>query len=128
MKPDETYLPGQCRLANNVISLVGDKWSVLVIVLLGGGAKRFSNIKRAVDGISQKMLTVTLRGLERDGYVTRTAYPTIPPRVDYELTELGRDLLVPLRALGSWAIVNHDRVIQARTVYDARQARKDAAE
>ncbi|HET8728307.1 MAG TPA: helix-turn-helix domain-containing protein [Alphaproteobacteria bacterium] len=128
MKPSDAYLPGQCKLVNDIISLVGDKWSVLVIVHLGGGRERFTDIKRAVDGISQKMLTVTLRGLERDGYVTRTVYPTIPPRVEYELTDLGRDLLVPLRALGSWAIANHDNVARARAAYDARNAQENAAE
>ncbi len=126
MEPNESYLPGQCQLVNDVISLVGDKWSVLIIVLLGGGKRRFSDIKRSVDGISQKMLTVTLRGLERDGYVIRTVYPTIPPKVEYELTDLGRDLLVPLRALGQWAIANHDRVANARAAYDARHAREAA--
>ncbi len=126
MEPSESYVPGQCQLVNDVISLVGDKWSVLIIVLLGAGKKRFSDIKRAVDGISQKMLTVTLRGLERDGYVTRTVYPTIPPKVEYELTDLGRDLLVPLRALGQWAITNHARVSSARAAYDARQSREAA--
>lgn len=127
MEPCEGYVPGQCRLVNDVISLVGDKWSVLIIMLLGQGRRRFSEIKRSVDGISQKMLTVTLRGLERDGYVTRTVYPTIPPRVEYELTDLGRDLLVPLRALGEWAVANHARVAAARAAYDQRQSR-DAAE
>jgi len=127
MEPCEGYVPGQCRIVNDVISLVGDKWSVLIIMLLGQGKRRFSEIKRSVDGISQKMLTVTLRGLERDGYVTRTVYPTIPPRVEYELTDLGRDLLVPLRALGEWAVANHARVAAARAAYDQRQSR-DAAE
>ena len=127
MKPSHTFIPGQCKLVNDIISLVGDKWSVLIVVLLGGGKRRFSDIKREVDGISQKMLTVTLRGLERDGYVTRTVYPTIPPKVEYELTDLGRDLLVPLAALGSWALANHDRVARARAAYDAKEMR-DAAE
>ena len=127
MEPSHTFIPGQCKLVNDIISLVGDKWSVLIVVLLGGGKRRFSDIKREVDGISQKMLTVTLRGLERDGYVTRTVYPTIPPKVEYELTDLGRDLLVPLAALGSWALANHDRVARARAAYDANEMR-DAAE
>lgn len=126
MEPSETYRPNQCQLVNDIISLVGDKWSVLIIVLLGGGKKRFSDIKRSVDGISQKMLTVTLRGLERDGYVTRTVYPTIPPKVEYELTDLGRDLLVPIRALGAWALANHDRVASNRAAYDARHAQEAA--
>jgi DNA-binding HxlR family transcriptional regulator len=127
MKPGEALSPGSCQQANEVISLVGDKWSVHIVMLLGGGKKRFMEIKRIVDGVSQKMLTVTLRGLERDGYVTRTVFPTIPPKVEYELTELGRELLVPLRALGSWAIANHARVMQARAAYDLR-AGQDAAE
>lgn len=120
MKPHELHLSGQCQVANDVISLVGDKWSVLVVSTLGNGRLRFSEIKRAVEGISQKMLTTTLRGLERDGYVTRTVYPTVPPRVDYELTELGFELLEPVSALGSWAIANHARVLAARRAYDDR--------
>lgn len=120
MKPPDLHLSGQCQVANDVISLVGDKWSVLVVSTLGNGTLRFSEIKRAVEGISQKMLTTTLRGLERDGYVTRTVYPTVPPRVDYELTELGFELLEPVSALGNWAIANHARVIAARRAYDDR--------
>jgi len=81
-----------CQAVNSVLARVGDKWSVLVIVLLGDGPKRFNEMKRLVGGISQRMLTLTLRGLERDGLVTRTVFPTIPPRVDYELTALGRSL------------------------------------
>ncbi|MDJ0931205.1 helix-turn-helix domain-containing protein [Breoghania sp.] len=117
----QAHKPRQCARANEVISLVGDKWSVHIVMLLGKGCQRFMEIKRAIDGISQKMLTATLRGLERDGYVTRTVYPTIPPKVKYDLTDLGRDLLVPLRALGTWALENHDRVAASRTAYDARQ-------
>jgi len=126
MKPTKPYHSAECRMANDVISLVGDKWSVLIVVLLGQGRKRFTEIKKSVDGISQKMLTVTLRGLERDGYVKRTVYPTIPPKVEYELTDLGRDLLVPLRALGAWAISNHARVQDARTDYARRSTRDEA--
>tara|TARA_R110002020_G_scaffold16307_19_gene57728 strand:- start:18454 stop:18783 length:330 start_codon:yes stop_codon:yes gene_type:complete len=107
-------------VANDVISLVGDKWSVLVVSTLGKGRMRFSEIKRAVEGISQKMLTTTLRGLERDGYLTRTVFPTVPPRVDYELTALGFELLEPVSALGQWAITNHARVIEARRAYDGK--------
>ncbi|MEI2383801.1 helix-turn-helix domain-containing protein [Breoghania sp. JC706] len=124
VSPSHVHKPGQCTRANEVISLVGDKWSVHIVMLLGTGRHRFMEIKRTIDGISQKMLTVTLRGLERDGYVTRTVYPTIPPKVEYELTDLGRELLVPLRALGSWALANHDRVVAAREAYDAREQTK----
>lgn len=126
MKPTKPYHSAECRMANDVISLVGDKWSVLIVVLLGPGRKRFTEIKTSVEGISQKMLTVTLRGLERDGYVKRTVYPTIPPKVEYELTDLGRDLLVPLRALGSWAIANHARVQAARKAYEGRSTSQAA--
>ena len=118
--PPTLHAPGQCQVANDVISLVGDKWSVLVVSRLGQGTLRFSEIKRAVDGISQKMLTTTLRGLERDGYVTRTVFPTVPPRVDYELTPLGFELLEPVAALGNWAVANHARVLAARRAYDDR--------
>ncbi|MEP3439692.1 MAG: helix-turn-helix domain-containing protein [Hoeflea sp.] len=120
MKPRDLHTPGQCQVANDVISLVGDKWSVLVVSTLGKGRMRFSEIKRAVEGISQKMLTTTLRGLERDGYLTRTVFPTVPPRVDYELTALGFELLEPVSALGQWAITNHARVIEARRAYDGK--------
>jgi DNA-binding HxlR family transcriptional regulator len=108
-----------CKPVNAVLSRIGDKWSVLVVNHLGTGTMRFSELKRAIDGISQKMLTTTLRGLERDGYVTRTVTPTIPPRVDYALTELGGELLVPIRALGDWAVQNRHRVEEAQMRFDA---------
>jgi DNA-binding HxlR family transcriptional regulator len=120
MKLTDLHDTGSCQIANDVISLVGDKWSVLVVSTLGNGRLRFSELKRAVEGISQKMLTTTLRGLERDGYLTRTVFPTVPPRVDYELTELGYELLEPVSALGRWAITNHARVLDARRTYDER--------
>jgi len=111
---------GDCRPINDVVSLIGDKWTVLVISLLGDGSMRFSELKNAIGAISQKMLTTTLRSLERDGYVTRTVFPTIPPRVDYELTPLGRDLLVPVKGLRDWALANRLRVEEARTKFDAK--------
>ena len=92
-----------CRAVSSVLARVGDKWSVLIIVLLGNGPKRFNEIKRTVGGISQRMLTLTLRGLERDGLVKRTQFPTIPPRVTYELTQLGRSLGKAVAPLGAWA-------------------------
>ena len=95
-----------CRGVASVLSRVGDKWSVLVIMLLRDGPRRFNELKRMINGISQRMLTLTLRGLERDGLVTRTVFPTIPPRVDYELTDLGRGLAVPVMALGEWAFAH----------------------
>jgi DNA-binding HxlR family transcriptional regulator len=83
---------------------------------------RFSELRRSVDGISQKMLTTTLRNLERDGFCTRTVFATVPPRVDYELTALGRDLLVPVKALGDWAVANRERIDAARRRFDERNA------
>lgn len=109
-----------CRAVSTVLARIGDKWSVLVVALLGDGPKRFSEIKRMVGGISQRMLTLTLRGLERDGLVTRTVFPTIPPRVDYELTELGRSLWRPVEALGAWARENQAEIEAARRAFDAR--------
>jgi DNA-binding HxlR family transcriptional regulator len=113
---------------SEVLARVGDKWSILVIGTLGDGSRRFSELKRGIEGISQRMLTLTLRGLERDGFVTRTVTPSIPPRVDYELTELGRSLLQPVRALGDWAIVNRDMVDAARQSFDAGRAESEAAD
>ena len=89
--------------------------------------KRFNEMRRALGSISQRMLTLTLRGLERDGLVTRTVFPTIPPRVDYELTELGRSLLKPVNALGTWARQNRQRIQQARVEFDAANARRTKA-
>jgi DNA-binding HxlR family transcriptional regulator len=102
------------------LARVGDKWSVFVIMLLGDGPRRFNEIKRMVGGISQRMLTLTLRGLERDGLVTRTVFPTIPPRVDYELTDLGRGLWQPVEALGKWAKENQTEIEDARARFDRR--------
>ncbi|HUZ13133.1 MAG TPA: helix-turn-helix domain-containing protein [Caulobacteraceae bacterium] len=111
-----------CRAVSQVLARVGDKWSVLIVSLLGDGPRRFNEIRRMVGGISQRMLTLTLRGLERDGLVTRTVFPTVPPRVDYELTELGRSLWEPVAALGGWARANQDRIEAARRRFDQRAA------
>jgi DNA-binding HxlR family transcriptional regulator len=115
--PDQ-HLPGDCRAVGSILARVGDKWSVLVIMLLGDGPRRFNEIKRMVGGISQRMLTLTLRGLERDGLVTRTVFPTIPPRVDYELTGLGRSLREPVQNLGQWAFTNLPQIQSAREKFD----------
>jgi DNA-binding HxlR family transcriptional regulator len=109
-----------CLAAREVLNRVGDKWSVLVIALLGNGPLRFSELKRSIEGISQRMLTLTLRGLERDGLVTRTMFPTIPPRVDYALTRLGRTLLEPVRALATWAEKHREEIQAARDTFDAK--------
>ena len=111
-----------CRAVSGVLARVGDKWSVLIIVLLGDGPKRFSEIKRMVGGISQRMLTLTLRGLERDGLVTRTVFPTIPPRVDYELTKLGRSLQSAVEPLGAWAQTHVADIHKSREKFDKRKA------
>lgn len=116
--------PEECLAVREVLSRVGDKWSVLVIALLGEGARRFSELKRATEGISQRMLTLTLRGLERDGLVTRTVFPTVPPRVDYELTALGETLLEPVRTLAAWAKSHRSEIQQARTTFDQRAAQE----
>jgi DNA-binding HxlR family transcriptional regulator len=115
-----------CR-AREVLARVGDKWSLYVIHLLGVGTKRFTELRRSIDGISQRMLTVTLRGLERDGLVTRTVYATVPPRVDYTLTPMGRTLLDTVCALIQWADKHLDDIESARAAYDQRVARLDAA-
>jgi DNA-binding HxlR family transcriptional regulator len=111
-----------CRAVSAILQRIGDKWSVLIITRLGEGPRRFNEIKRMIGGISQRMLTLTLRNLERDGLVSRTVTPSVPPRVDYALTELGRDLLVPVSALGAWAIEHTPCIAAARARFDASDA------
>jgi len=118
MKPRNTHLTGDCVAVKDVLARIGDKWSVLVVTRLGAGPLRFNELRRSIGSISQRMLTLTLRGLERDGLVTRTVFPTIPPRVDYELTPLGRDLLEPVSSLGNWAIRNQAKIARAREQFD----------
>jgi DNA-binding HxlR family transcriptional regulator len=118
--PPNAHLGSDCRGVASILARVGDKWSVFVIMLLGNGPRRFNEIKRMVGGISQRMLTLTLRGLERDGLVTRTVFPTIPPRVDYELTDLGRGLSRPVEALGKWAMEHQAEIESARARFDGR--------
>jgi DNA-binding HxlR family transcriptional regulator len=116
------HLPGDCKAISAVLARIGDKWTVLVVNFLGSGAKRFSEIRREVGGISQRMLTLTLRALERDGLVTRTVHPTNPPRVEYALTPLGVSLLEPVQALGTWAIDNQGTMEDARARFDRATA------
>src|SRR5215471_1258735 len=118
--PSNLHVPEDCRAVSEILARVGDKWTVLVVGVLGDGSKRFSEIRRALGSISQRMLTLTLRGLERDGLVTRTVFPTIPPRVDYELTGLGRSLLKPVNGLGQWAFEHKQEIERARTSFDKR--------
>jgi DNA-binding HxlR family transcriptional regulator len=116
----DPYAAG-CR-SRQVIDRIGDRWTVLLLGALSDGPKRFTELARRVEGISQKMLTQTLRGLERDGMVSRTVYATVPVRVDYELTDLGATLLETTRALVTWTEAHQDEVAAARTAYDAREA------
>lgn len=111
---------GACPFVREVLTRVGDKWTVLVIVLLGDGTKRFSELRRAIGSISQRMLTLTLRGLERDGLVVREVFPTVPPKVQYTLTPLGKTLLKTLRDLAGWAADNRDEIERARANFDNR--------
>ena len=114
--------PGEgddCRMVREILDLVGDKWTLYIIATLRSGPVRFNELRRQIDGISQRMLTINLRGLERDGLVKRTLFPTIPPRVDYELTELGRTLLAPVMALVTWANSNQENIRGTRARFDA---------
>jgi DNA-binding HxlR family transcriptional regulator len=122
--PRNLHIPEDCRAVSEVLSRVGDKWTVLVVSTLGDGPRRFNELRRALGSISQRMLTLTLRALERDGLVTRTVFPTIPPRVDYELTRLGRSLLEPVSALGTWARGNRAAIQDARQRFDADGEKK----
>lgn len=122
MKPEFHDVTGTCRTVSDMLSRIGDKWSVLVISYLGEKPMRFNEMRRDIGNISQKMLTSTLRNLERDGLVLRTVTPTSPPRVDYELTPLGRDLLVPVQALAEWTIENIDLILDARAEFDKSKA------
>lgn len=126
MSPSHIHLPkvvpapdaDGCRVAREILDRVGDKWSLYIIATLANGCLRFNELKRGIDGISQRMLTLTLRGLERDGLVTRTMYPTIPPRVDYELTELGKTLLDPVMGLVNWANDHKREIVEAHRRFD----------
>jgi DNA-binding HxlR family transcriptional regulator len=111
-----------CREVADTLARIGDKWTVMVVAALSMGEPlRYNEISRKVDGISQRMLTLTLKGLEQDGFVNRTMYPTIPPRVDYELTDLGKKLVVPLRALYAWAEEYRPAILAARAEFDQRE-------
>jgi len=122
--PSNLHVPEDCRAVTEILARIGDKWTVLVVGELGGGPKRFSEIRRALGSISQRMLTLTLRGLERDGLVTRTVFSSIPPRVDYELTRLGRSLLKPVNGLGLWARQNRAAIADARHRFDAAESHR----
>jgi DNA-binding HxlR family transcriptional regulator len=111
----------ECRATTETLARIGDKWTVMVVGVLSLGPIRYNQIRRLVEGISQRMLTLTLKSLEQDGLVSRTVYPTIPPRVDYELTDLGRTLIVPLRAVHEWAVEHQPAMLAAREKFAERE-------
>jgi DNA-binding HxlR family transcriptional regulator len=125
MSPTNTKLhrPEACPAVREVLNRVGDKWSVQIIALLGDGAMRFSELRRQIEGISQRMLTLTLRNLERDGLISRTVFAEIPPRVEYELTKLGKTLLEPIQGLAEWAAEYRTSIQEARADYDRSKRR-----
>ena len=116
-----------CRTISTLLSRIGDKWTVLVVATLGDGSRRFNELRREIPSVSQRMLTLTLRNLERDGLVNRTVTPSIPPRVDYELTELGHSLLKPITALTEWALEHVAEIHQAQARFDAELDKREAA-
>ncbi|MEA3109486.1 MAG: hypothetical protein QOI88_4091 [Gammaproteobacteria bacterium] len=118
--PEASNLREAFKTEVETLARIGDKWTVMVVGALSKKLMRYNEGRRRVEGISQRMLTLTLKGLEQDGLVTRTMYPTIPPRVDYELTELGRKLIVPLKALSKWARENRPATMAAREAFQRR--------
>lgn len=116
-----------CRTISGLLQRIGDKWTVLVVTTLANGSRRFNELRREIPTVSQRMLTLTLRNLERDGLVNRTVTPSIPPRVDYELTELGRSLVGPLHAIELWALDHVDDIHGAQARFDAEQDAKAQA-
>jgi DNA-binding HxlR family transcriptional regulator len=116
-----------CRTISTLLSRIGDKWTVLVVVTLSQGSKRFNELRREIPSVSQRMLTLTLRNLERDGLVSRTVTPSIPPRVDYALTELGHSLQKPIMALSDWALDNVVMIHEAQARFDGEHDKAEAA-
>jgi DNA-binding HxlR family transcriptional regulator len=117
------HVTESCRPVTEILQLIGDKWTILVVRELHEGSRRFSEIRRGIPAVSQRMLTLTLRHLEREGLVKRTVTPSIPPRVDYELTKIGRSLEVPLAGLAEWAVANSSALDVSRAKFDAEQAK-----
>ena len=116
-----------CRTISTLLSRIGDKWTVLVVSTLGEGPKRFNELRREIPSVSQRMLTLTLRNLERDGLVSRTVTPSTPPRVDYALTDLGRSLQRPIQALADWALGNVATIHEAQSRFDSEHDKAEAA-
>jgi DNA-binding HxlR family transcriptional regulator len=122
MSLQDTADRSNCTAMSDVLNRIGDKWSVMVVgILARHDTIRFNELKRSINGVSQRMLTLTLRNLERDGLVTRTIYPEVPPRVEYGLTQLGKTLTNPIQALWNWSAEHHGAIIDARTIYDQRE-------
>lgn len=128
MLRDNGHEPEDCRALTDILARIGDRWTILIIGLLGAGPLRFNEIRRTIEGISQRMLTLTLRGLERDGLVSRTQHATIPPAVEYALTERGKSLLAPVIALASWGREHRIAIEQSRLAFDEQRAEKKGAE
>ncbi|MBV6791818.1 winged helix-turn-helix transcriptional regulator [Xanthomonas euvesicatoria] len=124
--PDAASAPCQehddenCRALGKILDHVGDKWTVMVVGVLSKGPARFNALMRDIGGVSHRMLTLTLRNLERDGLVTRTAYPTVPPKVEYELTQTGRSLIEPLSVLSAWVVEHRPQIEAARLKFDSK--------
>ena len=124
MLKQEGHDPEDCRALSEVLARIGDRWTILTIGLLSAGPLRFNELRRAIEGVTQRMLTLTLRGLERDGLVVRTTYPTTPPAVEYALSERGRTLFDPLIALAHWGREHRPGIEQSRQHYDQLQSAK----
>lgn len=126
MSIEPQQLPADCRRAKDILARVSDKWTILLLMVLGDRRMRFTELHRAINGISERMLTVTLRNLERDGILIRTVYPTIPPRVEYELSDRGRSLKVALAPIGNWVMENRNDIEEARERF-REQSPQDSA-
>lgn len=113
----------RCRVVRETFDRLGDKWSLLIVSILSEGPQRFTTLKLAAEGISQRMLTLTLRKLERDGIVSRAVFAEVPPRVEYELTTLGLTLVGPATALADWAVTHRDEIASAQADFDSRTDR-----
>ncbi len=120
MSVDNNDVSNDCAAMGEILSRIGDKWSVMIVGALHNGPVRFNELRAKINGISQRMLSRTLRNLERDGLVTRTQYPEIPPRVEYELTPLGRSLEPAIKQLWEWSVTHFDDVSSARESYDTQ--------
>ena len=127
MENEPPHPEGDCRKIGKILSTIGDKWTIQLFRALRDERMRFKDLHKALDGISQRMLTVTLRNLERDGLVIRTIYPTIPPKVEYELSERGRSLQLALRPIGEWALENQSAIEETRREFAERYAGEPAS-